>query len=269
MRLKYGGDGRMPEITKYQQGMPSWMDLATTDLTGAEKFYGGLFGWEAKREPAGEGRFYSMQYLKGKTVAGIMEQSGEQAEQGVPASWYTYITVEDADAVTAKVGKLGGRVISEPFDVFDSGRMAVIQDPEGAFINLWQAKRHIGAQLVNEPGTLIWNELVADDTEKLASFYGSLLDIEMKPMEGMPEYKLFTVEGKRVAGIFQKGRKLKSLPSHWSIYFAVEDTERIAEKTQSLGGAIITPPVETQMGCFSVLQDPQGALFQVITAGAV
>jgi predicted enzyme related to lactoylglutathione lyase len=255
----------MPEMKKYQQGTPSWLDLATTDLAGAEKFYGQLFGWEARREPVGDGQYYSMQYLKGKSVAGIMEQSKEQVDQGVPPCWYTYITVEDVEAATARVEKLGGRVISEPFDVFDNGRMAVIQDPEGAFVNLWQAKSHIGAELVNEPGTLTWNELVADDPQRLAAFYGSLLEIEMKPMEGMPDYKLFTVGGKSVAGIFQKGRKLKSLPSHWSIYFAVEDPEGIAEKTRSLAGDVIAPPVETPMGCFAVLQDPQGAIFQVIT----
>ena len=255
----------MPEITKYQHGTPSWLDLATTDLDGAERFYGQLFGWEFKREPVGEGQFYSMGYLKGKTVAGIMERSREQTEQVVPPGWYTYITVQDVDAVAVKVEKLGGRLISEPFDVFDSGRMAMLQDPEGAFVSLWQAKDHIGAGLVNEPGTLVWNELVADDPQKLASFYGSLLDIEMKPMEGMPEYKLFTVGGNSVAGIFKKTEQMKELPSHWSIYFAVEDTDSIAEKTTALGGKVLKPPADTPMGRFAVLQDPQGAAFQVIS----
>jgi len=200
----------MPEVARYQQGTPSWLDLATTDLDGAEEFFGQLFGWEFKREPVGEGQFYSMGYLKGKTVAGIMEQT----EQVVPPGWYTYISVRDVDAVTVRVEKLGGRLISEPFDVFDSGRMAMLQDPEGALVSLWQAKDHIGAGLVNEPGTLIWNELVADDPEKLASFYGSLLDIEMKPMEGMPEYKLFTVDGNSVAGIFKKTEQIFQVISY-------------------------------------------------------
>jgi hypothetical protein len=254
----------MPEVTKYQQGTPSWLDLATTNLDGAEEFYGQLFGWEAKREPAGEGRYYSMQYLKGKPVAGIMEQSREQGEQGVLPSWFTYLAVEDVEAVTAGVEKLGGRVIAQPFDVFDNGRMAVIQDPEGAVVNLWQANRHIGAQLVNEPGTLIWNELVADDPERLAAFYGSLLEIEMKPMEGMPDYRLFTVRGNSAAGIFKKGKQLKDLPSHWSVYFAVEDTDRIVETSKSLGADVLSPPVETPIWHFAVLQDPQGAVFNVI-----
>ena len=255
----------MPEVTKYAQGTPSWLDLATTDLSGAERFYGELFGWECKRVPAGEGQFYSMQYLKGRSVAGMMEQSKEQIEQGIPPNWSTYITVDDVDAVVAKSEKLGGRVITAPIDVFDNGRLAVLQDPEGAFFFLWQANKHIGTELVNEHGTVIWNELVADDPDKVSSFYASLLDIEIKDMEGIPEYKLFTVGDRSVAGIFKKTDQLKELPSYWSVYFAVEDTDRIVEKTESLGGGVLKPAEDTPMGRFAVLQDPQGAVFQVIS----
>jgi len=258
----------MPEVTNYKQGTPSWLDLATTDMGAAEKFYGKLFGWQCKREPAGDGQFYSMQYLKGKSVAGIFKQSIEQAEQGVPPNWTTYITVEDVDSTAAKAKNLDGAVIAEPFDVFDNGRMAVLQDPEGASFSLWQPNKHIGAELVNEPGTVIWNELVADDPEKLSPFYASLLDIEMKDMEGMPEYKLFTVEGNSVAGIFKKTEQLQGLPSHWSIYFAVEDCDATVDKTKSLGGESVKPAADTPMGRFAVLKDPQGAVFQVISYSA-
>ena len=122
----------MPEITKYAQGTPSWLDLSTADMAAAATFYGMLFGWTAKREPAGEGRWHSMQSLKGKSVAGIMEQSAEQQAQGVPPSWSTYITVHDVDAATGRVQGLGGTVVVPPMDVLDSGRMAVVKDPQGA-----------------------------------------------------------------------------------------------------------------------------------------
>jgi len=214
----------MPEMKEYEQGTPSWLDLSTTDVGAAEQFYGTLFGWKSKREPAGEGRFYSMQSLKGKSVAGIMEQSAEEAARGVPPNWTTYITVNDVDAITAKAKGLGGKVVVQPMDVFDNGRMSVLQDPEGAFVALWQPNKHIGAELVNEHGTVIWNELVADEPARLASFYAALLDIEMKNMEGMPDYKLFTVGGRSVAGIFKKNEQMKQLPSYWSIYFHLEDS---------------------------------------------
>lgn len=255
----------MPEVTKYQQGIPSWTDLATTDLAGAEKFYGELFGWECKREPAGEGQFYSMQYLKGKAVAGMMEQSKEQVQQGIPPSWSTYIAVNDVDAAAAKAETLGGRVITAPMDVFDNGRMAVLQDPEGAFFFLWQANKHIGTELVNEHGTVIWNELVAGDPQKVSSFYASLLDIEIEDMEGMPGYKLFSVADRSVAGVYKKTVQLKELPSHWTIYFAVNDPDKIVEKAASLGGAVLMPALDTPMGRMAILQDPQGAIFQVIS----
>jgi predicted enzyme related to lactoylglutathione lyase len=254
----------MPEVTKYEQGIPSWLDLSTTDLAAAESFYRELFGWDHERMDAGNGQFYSMQYLKGKTVAGMMEQSKEQIEQGMPPSWSTYITVNHVDEVAARAAKLGGRVISEPMDIFDSGRMAVLQDPEGAFFFLWQPNKHIGAELVNEPGTVTWNELVADDPQKLGSFYAALLDIEIQDMEGMPGYKLFNVGERSVAGIFKKTEEMKNLPSLWSIYFLVDDCDRIAEKVRSLGGKVIKGPTDTPMGPFAVLQDPQGAVFQVI-----
>ncbi len=258
----------MPEVTKYQQGTPSWLDLLTSDMSAAERFYGQLFGWEYKREPVGEDQFYSMQYLKGKTVAGIMEQNKRQAEQGMPVGWYTYITVDDVQAVTGKVAELGGRVIAEPFDVFDNGRMSMIQDPEGAVVNLWQPLKHIGTQIVNEPGTVIWNELVADDPEKLGAFYAALLGVEIKDMEGMPEYKLLSIGEKSVAGIFKKTGQLQDLPSHWSVYFAVDDTDAVVERTRSMGGELLNGPTDTPMGRFAVLKDPQGAVFHVIAYSA-
>ena len=254
----------MPEIKKYEQGTPSWLDLLTSDMSGAERFYGQLFGWESKREAVGEDQFYSMQYLKAKSVAGIMEQDKRQAEQGPPVGWYTYITVDDVQAVTGRVEELGGRVIAEPFDVFENGRMSMIQDPEGAFVSFWQPLKHIGTQIVNEPGTVIWNELVADDPQKLGLFYSALLGLDLKDMEGAPEYKLLSIGEKSVAGIMNKGEQSSEVPTFWSVYFAVEDTDAVAEKCRSLGGVLLNGPTDTPMGRFAALKDPQGAVFQVI-----
>jgi predicted enzyme related to lactoylglutathione lyase len=255
----------MPETAKYAQGTPSWLDLATPDMGAAETFYGKLFGWQCKREPTGNGMFYSMQSLKGKNVAGIMEQSAEQVAQGIPPTWTTYITVDDVDGVTAKAKGLGGKIVVEPMDVLDSGRMSMLQDPEGAFFALWQPRNHFGAGLVNEHGCVIWNELVADDPSRAATFYAKLLDIELKDMEEMPGYKLFTVGGRSVAGIFQKNEQMKQLPSYWSVYFAVNDCDAIVKKATALGGGVVMPPMDSGMGRMAALKDPQGAVFQIIT----
>ena len=137
----------MAEVTKYPNGMPSWLDLGTTDLDGAEKFYGELFGWAADRQPAGEGMVYSMQSIGGKSVAGIYDQPQDQRDAGIPPNWLTYITVDDIEATAAKVAGAGGAVAAPPFDVMDAGRMSVISDPYGGVVALWQPGQAIGSEL--------------------------------------------------------------------------------------------------------------------------
>src|ERR1700737_2885981 len=132
----------MGERTSYTPGTFSWADLTTTDQEAAKEFYGGLFGWKANYMPAGEGVVYSMQEIDGKPVAAIAPQQQAQADAGVPPMWNSYITVESADAAAAKAAELGASVHAPPFDVMDAGRMAVIQDPQGAFVMVWEPKRH-------------------------------------------------------------------------------------------------------------------------------
>ena len=143
----------MPEVTSYKHGTPSWLDLGTTDLDGAEKFYGALFGWDADRQPAGEGMVYSMQTIDGKAVAGIYDQPQDQRDAGIPPNWLTYITVDDIEATAAKVEPAGGNVTAPPFDVMDAGRMSVISDPSGGVVAMWQPGQAIGSGLTQENGT--------------------------------------------------------------------------------------------------------------------
>ena len=155
----------MPERTKYAPGTPSWVDIQTSDPTGAKAFYSALFGWEYDDQPVGhdaEGNdaFYSMATKNGKHVAAI----APLPMPGVPPHWNTYVTVADVDATAAQVPGAGGSVMMPPFDVMDAGRMAVIADPTGALICLWQATNHIGASLVNEHGTLVVGR--GDDTRR-------------------------------------------------------------------------------------------------------
>src|SRR5438876_5148565 len=164
----------MAERTQYTPGTFCWTDLTTTDQDGAKAFYSGLFGWEAEDLPVGDGLFYSMMRKDGKDVAAIATQPEQQREAGVPPTWNSYVSVEDADPVAERAGQLGANVHAPPFDVMDSGRMAVIQDPQGAFIQVWQPKQHFGAALVNAPGALCWNELQTTDMDGSAAFYRDL-----------------------------------------------------------------------------------------------
>ncbi len=140
----------MPERTEYAHGTPSWVDLATTDVTGAEAFYGGILGWEAERMPAGEG-VYSMQRVQGADASGIYEQPADQIAAGMPPTWTTYFSVDDVDATTAKVAPAGGMVMAEPFDVMGVGRMSVVGDPAGGVVALWEAKGESRPRIVQEP----------------------------------------------------------------------------------------------------------------------
>src|SRR5437764_1667175 len=117
----------MGERTSHVPGTFSWVDLGTSDPEVAKAFYGGLLGWDFEDVPVPGAPPYSMASIGGRTVAAVY---GKQDDEALSA-WLSYVTVEDADAVAARASELGGTVISDPFDVMDAGRMAVLQDPTG------------------------------------------------------------------------------------------------------------------------------------------
>jgi predicted enzyme related to lactoylglutathione lyase len=183
----------MPTVTGYAQGAPSWADLATSDEQGALSFYSQLFGWtdEAEEIPDGGG-FYHLQKLGDDVVVGISQQQPDEAAQGVPPHWNTYLAVEDVDATAAEVKNAGGAVIAEPMDVMDAGRMAVLQDPTGGMVALWQPGSHFGSTLRGEPGTIGWQELITTDPDRAASFLQTLLGVEIAK-EDMGETGSYTL----------------------------------------------------------------------------
>lgn len=250
--------------TSYKQGTPSWVDLATTDQDAAKSFYGSLLGWDWDDNDMGNGMVYSMGQLKGKSAAGLYTQQPEEAQQGIPPHWTTYITVDDADAAASKVAGAGGQVIAEPFDVVDSGRMTVVSDPTGGIVGLWQAKQHIGAEIVNEVGALCWNELITDDVEKASKFYGDILGVDILNQTDPFPYTLLTVDERPVGGFMAKQPEMGQMPNVWVTYFSVADADSTAAKAESLGGKIMVPPMDTPVGRFAGITDPQGAMFSVI-----
>src|SRR6478735_5864461 len=193
----------MPERTSYTQGTPNWVDLATSDQAAAKAFYAGLFGWTYDDQPMGaegEGQVYSMAMLGGHQVAAISPQPAEMAAAGAPPMWNTYLAVDSVDDATARVEAAGGKVAMAPFDVMDAGRMSFVMDPSGAPVALWQANQHIGATLVNEPGTLNWNELISSDSGA-AAFYSAVLGLTTNTMDmGTGPYTTFEVGGQPVGG---------------------------------------------------------------------
>ncbi|MFZ2056705.1 MAG: VOC family protein [Acidimicrobiales bacterium] len=252
----------MPKRTAYAQGTPSWVDLQTTDTDAAKSFYGGLFGWQFDDQPMPGGPPYSMALKDGEIVAGLYPQSPDMSARGVPPMWNTYIAVDDADAATEAVQGAGGQVLMPPSDVMDAGRMSLVADPTGASFGLWQARRRVGAALVNEPGTLIWNELLTDDGEAACAFYGEVLGLtsELSDMGGSP-YTLFKVGDDMVAGSMPP--PMEGIPNHWHVYFAVEDIDAALATARDLGADVVNGPMPTPIGPMATLSDPQGAMFSL------
>jgi uncharacterized protein len=258
----------MSERDAYENGTPSWADHSSSDPEAAARFYSGLFGWETEDVmPPDAGSHYFMARVRGRDVAAISSQMNPG-----PVVWTTYIAVDDADATAAKVGDAGGQVFAEPFDVFDSGRMAVLADNSGAPFSIWQARRHIGAGLVNEPGTMCWNELLTRDADGAKRFYGAVFGwrTSAMPFEG-GEYTLWHLPGEgepepAVGGMMPMvGEQWPTdLPPHWSVYFAVEDTDSTCSRSESLGGRVAVPPFDSSVGRIAALNDPMGAAFSVI-----
>jgi hypothetical protein len=256
----------MGERSEYTPGTFCWAELSTSDQQAAKAFYGGLFGWGADDSPVGDGVFYSMQLVDGKRVAAIAQQPQQQREAGVPPLWNSYVSVDDADAAAERAKALGANVHAPPFDVMTVGRMAVIQDPQGAFFMLWQPREHIGADLVNAPGTLVWNELQSPDLDASAAFYSELFGWKVADFEGMAQrYMGIDNAGKHNGGM----RALQPpTPPSWLVYFGVEDLDASLAKLDELGGSKLAGPIDITMAKIAVVADPQGAVF-ALYAGAM
>ncbi len=246
----------MAEVTSYPPGTPSWIDLGSPDANAAAEFYGGLFGWQADMDPRPEAGGYGLFRLEGKSVAGL----GPQMNKEMPPYWTVYVSVANADETMAKVEPAGGKVVMGPMDVFDAGRMGIIRDAVGSFIAIWQPNQHIGAELVNQPGTFTWNELATTDVAAARDFYQAVFGWGLAAGASTDNSATFTVDGKVTCGAHAAGHG--EFPA-WSVWFAVDDCDRSAARVTELGGAVLMPPNDMDFGRAAVVADPQGAVFGI------
>jgi predicted enzyme related to lactoylglutathione lyase len=269
----------MPELDRYIPGVPCWIDTNQPDPDAAAGFYGGLFGWELEDTmPAGSPGSYFMARLNGGDVAAISSQP-----EGAPPMvvWNTYVWVESADETAAKVREAGGKVLTEPFDIFEAGRMAVFADPEGAALSVWQPNQHRGASVVNEPGSLNFNGLHTRDPEGAKAFYGAVFGWELLPMGmwALPPYgdhlealnpgtRARTAElggperfEEVVAALTVIPDDQPDTPAHWDVTFGIADADAIAARAAELGGTVLVPPFDAPWIRGTVIRDPQGATF--------
>ena len=253
----------MKEVKGYPDGLFCWVDLMTSDVQAAKVFYHGLFGWEFDDVPTDIGPVYSMCQSEGKNVAGISPLSPDMQSQGVPPVWNSYIKHDHADQIAVSMEEAGGTLIMPPMDVMESGRMCMASDPSGAVFGVWQPNQHIGAQLVNRPNTLIWNELQTRQTEVAKKFYTTVFGWDAATDES--GYVTFKTDDRAHSGMMQIQDAWGDVPPNWSIYFMVADLQESVDKVPQLGGKIEVPPTSAgEMGKFSVIQDPQGAIFTIM-----
>jgi hypothetical protein len=257
------------DVSSHAPGTFSWPELATIDQKAGVAFYRALFGWDLDDQPMGSGDTYSMFQMRGRPIGAAYTMRPQERQSGAPPHWNAYVTVANVDEAAKKAESLGAKVFAPPFDVTDSGRMAVLQDPTGAVFQVWQPNKHIGAMILNEPGALCWTELSTRDMQAAETFYTKLFGwIPKHSPAGSPmPYTEFNVGGTTGIGMMPMPEQVPAFaPSYWMPYFQVADADASAAKAKTLGANLIVPPHDIpNVGRFAVIADPQGAVFAVFT----
>ncbi|MBX3044773.1 MAG: VOC family protein [Candidatus Kapabacteria bacterium] len=237
-----------------------WLDLATTDPVGAKIFYSKVFGWETMDVPVGEDMVYTMLNLKGQPVAALSLMPKEQADMNMPPFWTSYIAVDDAAATCVKAERNAGKVVMPPMQVMDEGYMAILQDPEGAYVGIWQAMNMQGFAYYGETGSVCWFEEGCFNRENAIPFYEKTFgwSSTTSPM-GKNLYTLFNLDEMMVAGMYEMTEEMKDIPAHWLPYFGVRDIDKALSVTEEMNGKVLMQKLFVEdVGYFAVIQDPQG-----------
>jgi uncharacterized protein len=244
---------------------PAWVDLGTKDPAAARDFYTKVFGWDIQVNPDPQYGGYGLAKVAGQDVAGI----GGTQSPDQPSAWAAYIGTDDIEKLGNKVEAAGGKVVAPAFDVGDQGKMAVYQDPIGAFISAWQPTRMGGFQTqgANAYG---WAELNARGLDKALPFYQKVFGWTAKKSEtGGQPYTEFLVDGDSIAGAQEMDPMVPAeMPSYWMVYFNVEDVDRTFKKAIDAGAREMMAPQDFPGGRFAILGDPQGAFFGLMQLAA-
>jgi predicted enzyme related to lactoylglutathione lyase len=269
----------MTDQDRYIPGVPCWIDTTQPDPEAATDFYGELFGWEFEdMMPPDSPSRYFIARLPGGDVGAVSSRPDYAPET---ATWNTYVWVESADETAETVREAGGTVLAEPDDSGDAGRVAVFADPDGAMFSVWQPREHRGSAVVNEHGSVNFNDLNTRDLDRAAQFYGSvfgweLLDLGGFSMWALPAYGDFleernpgTRENQAEMGAPPRFEEVVAsvaptegdAPAHWGVTFAVDDADAIAARAGELGGSVVAPPMDLPWVRMTVITDPQGATF--------
>ena len=242
------------KVDRYEPGVPCWVDLSTPDIAKSVSYYTELFGWtvEDQGEEAGH---YHICSSGGLPVAGIGPLMSPS-----PAHWTNYVNVTSADETVAKVESAGGTVLMGPMDVMDIGRMAIVADPAGAVIGIWQPGNFYGAQLVNQPVSFTWSQLLSTDIDRAVPFYTSVFGWDATN-DAENGGTAFSVGGNPVCGGMAMPPEVpQGTPSYWDVYFSVADADASAAQVKELGGQVLMGPMDIPAGRIASTMDPTGAV---------
>jgi uncharacterized protein len=253
----------MPQATTTVANKPAWIDLSSPDVKASADFYSRLFGWRVEVNPDPQYGGYALAKIGNEDAAGIAPRQMADA----PTAWSLYIATEDAEDLARRVKAAGGNVIMAPFDVGDQGRMAVFQDPSGAYISAWQGLR-MGGFSTNAANSFGWAELNARNVQRALPFYTQVFGWSTRTSEigdGQPPYTEFQIDGESIAGAWEMSPMVPAnVPSYWQIYFTVDDVDAASQKAIDAGAMELLEPQDFPGGRFAILSDPQGASFGLL-----
>ena len=259
----------MPVHQNTLAGAPCWIEVTTSDVTAARAFYCALFGWTAEEPNKDLGGYFNFR-KDGVRVAG-----GMTSQPGMPSVWSVYLNTPDAEKAVAAAEQHGGRVVAPAMPVADLGVMAVVTDPGGALVGIWQPGKHRGFGVAAEPGAPGWFELHTRDYDGALDFYRAVFGWATQTVSDTPEFR-YTVmidpdgpaDDNHYAGVMDASVIPDALPegaqAQWGVYFAVGDADATVAKAVELGGSLVRAAEDTPYGRLAALADPTGAVFKVV-----
>lgn len=258
----------MAHIDKHPAGSFCWIELATSDQKAAKTFYSSLFGWSPQDSPMGPDEYYTIFKLEGRDAAAGYTLRADQRAQGVPPHWGIYIAVDSADQAADTAKQLGGTVVAPAFDVMEAGRMAVLQDPTGAYFCVWQSAKNTGIGIAGIAGTLCWADLSTPDAKRAGDFYSGLFGWQIMADEKDKSGYLHIKNGEHfIGGIPPAAHRPAGVPPHWMAYFWVDEVDASAAKAKQMGANLCVAPMTIEnVGRMAVIADPQGAAFAIFNS---
>lgn len=254
--------------TAWPEGTPSWADAGVPEIDATVNYYQDLFGWQVLPGDPATGN-YRMCLLNGKPAAALSPPM--PGAEGHPAAWTVYITSHDLEATCEKITTAGGKVMMPPMAVETFGRMALVADSTGAFFALWQPMDHIGANIVNEPGAMCWNDVYTHDVAKAKEFYAAVFGYTYTqgPAPEGVEYAVGNLTND--AGETNPVMGITELPEgqtqpYWAAWFMVPDATKATEVVAAHKGTVIMPPTDSPHGKMMVLAGPGGEMLGVVEA---